>query len=75
MIKKHGPAAAGALTAALGLLIIAGWHAGRMDLVRLQPAWSPMQYEAAFCFLLSGAGLAALAFGRRRPAAALKEDL
>lgn len=71
MIKKHGPAAAGALTAALGLLIIAGWHAGRMDLVRLQPAWSPMQYEAAFCFLLCGAGLAALAFGRRRPAAAL----
>ena len=72
MTAKAWPSAAlGGLTSALGLLVMGGWHAQRMDLVRLLPSLAPMQYDAAACFLLCGAGLAALAFGRRRPAAAL----
>ncbi|MFI5344922.1 MAG: sensor histidine kinase [Elusimicrobiota bacterium] len=64
-------AAAGGLTAALGLLVMGGWHAHRMDLVRVLPSLVPMQYDAAVCALLCGAGLAALGLGRRRAAAAL----
>ncbi|HEX4046360.1 MAG TPA: HAMP domain-containing sensor histidine kinase [Elusimicrobiota bacterium] len=70
-MRKAWTAAAGGLAAALGLVVMWGWHAGRMDLVRLLPALVPMQYDAAVCFALCGAALAALAFGRRRSAAAL----
>jgi signal transduction histidine kinase len=71
-MKKSLPAAAvGVLNSVLGLIVMAGWHARRMDLVRVLPSLAPMQYDAAACFLSCGAGLAALAFGRRRSAAAL----
>ncbi|HXS99238.1 MAG TPA: HAMP domain-containing sensor histidine kinase [Elusimicrobiota bacterium] len=70
--KKAWPAAAaGGFAAALGVIAMGGWHAERMDLVRMLPSAMPMQYDAAVCLLLCGAGLAALALGRRRPALAL----
>ncbi|MES2705851.1 MAG: ATP-binding protein, partial [Verrucomicrobiota bacterium] len=48
-----------ALTAALiGMTVLAGWHMGNVNIVRLQPNLVPMQYLTAFCFLLGGAGLA-----------------
>src|SRR6185312_14100815 len=64
-------AGAGASAALVGAIVIAGWHAQRMDIVRLLPSAAPMPYDAAACLVLCGAGMAALALGRRRAAAAL----
>jgi signal transduction histidine kinase len=69
--KSRAAAAAGALAAVLGAVVAGGWHSGRMDLVRALPSAAPMQYDAAVCLLLCGAGLSALALERRRAAAIL----
>ena len=72
MTRKSWPAAAaGGLASAMGLIVMSGWHAHRMDVVRVLPSLAPMQYDAAVCFVLCGSALAALVLGRRRPAALL----
>lgn len=63
--------AAGGLAAALGLVVLGGWHGHRMDLVRVLPAFVPMQYDDALGFFFCGASLAALTFARRRAAVVL----
>ncbi|RYD37199.1 MAG: hybrid sensor histidine kinase/response regulator [Verrucomicrobiaceae bacterium] len=52
----------GALCAALGMMVMAGWHAEGIPLVRIRPGPMPMPYLTAVCFLLSGTGLLCLAF-------------
>ena len=54
----------GFLSAALGAVVIIGWHAHLTALIQLRPTLAPMQYNTAFCFLLAGAGLIALAWRR-----------
>lgn len=39
--------------AALGALVIFGWHAGINQIVQMYPGWVPMQYNTALCFLLA----------------------
>jgi sensor domain CHASE-containing protein len=59
-------AAIGFLCAALGVAVLIGWHADLPALLQLRPTLAPMQYNTALCFLLAGAGLGALVWGRVR---------
>ena len=52
---------AAGLTAVLGLMVLVGWHAHAPMLVQVHPTFVPMQYNTELGFLLSGAGLLALA--------------
>src|SRR5688500_16030449 len=58
--------AASGIAMALGLAGLVGWHTGSAILLQLGPTLAPMQYNSALSFVLSGAGLLALALGRSR---------
>ena len=58
--------AAGALSAALGLMVMIGWHTHNRTLLQIHPAFIAMVYNTALCFFLSGVGLVAVACGMRR---------
>ncbi|MDB6132025.1 MAG: sensor signal transduction histidine kinase [Verrucomicrobiales bacterium] len=47
----------GLFCAALGMVVLIGWHTGNAFLVTGQSGFMPMQYLTALCFLLSGAGV------------------
>ncbi|MBI4605927.1 MAG: response regulator [Planctomycetes bacterium] len=64
-------AVAGASSAALGLLVIAGWHLRVPFLVQVRPGWTAMVYNTALGFILCGAALLAARAGKRRLPAAL----
>jgi PAS domain S-box-containing protein len=55
---------AGTAAAALGLVVIVGWHTQNSVLIRVSPAAAPMSYNSALAFLLCGAGLLLAAGGR-----------
>ncbi|MGH8069777.1 MAG: GAF domain-containing protein [Candidatus Entotheonellia bacterium] len=61
---------AGVAIAALGLVVMAGWHFHNVTLVQLDPTLAPMHYNAALSFVLCGTGLLALMCRRPRVAAA-----
>jgi two-component system NtrC family sensor kinase len=61
---------AGGVVAALGLLVLAGWHTDSVALVQIGPTVRPMSYSAALCLALGGTGLLALTLGWSRLAAA-----
>ena len=52
----------------LGLVVLVGWYTGADVLVRLVPAFGPMQHHTALGLLLCGVGLLLLSLDRRRPA-------
>lgn len=54
----------GSLSIALGLLVIFGWHTSSTLLVKVHPAFSPMPYSASFGFVVTGAGLLFVVYGR-----------
>ena len=58
--------AAGGIATALGLAGLVGWYTGSAILVQFAPTLAPMQYNSALSFLLSGAGILALTWGRSR---------
>lgn len=58
----------GALVAALGAVVLAGWHFHAPVLVQLHPSWVPMQYNTALSFI--ALGLAVLLLAAARPLAA-----
>jgi C4-dicarboxylate-specific signal transduction histidine kinase len=58
---------AAGLSAALGLTVLVGWYTHSAILVQVSPAFVPMQYNTALGFLLCGAGLLCLLFGRPHP--------
>ncbi len=57
-------AVVGLVSAALGALVLIGWHAHLIALVQMRPTLAPMQYNAALCFLLAGVGMFAVSLGR-----------
>ena len=57
---------AGELAVALGSVVLFGWYTHSSRLVQVQPAFAPMQYNAALCVLLCGFGLLALSWERVR---------
>ncbi len=59
------PLVCGAVTLALGSVVIIGWHTGNDRLVRVLPGYRPMVYLTAVCFLLSGLTLLFRHAGRK----------
>jgi signal transduction histidine kinase/DNA-binding response OmpR family regulator/HPt (histidine-containing phosphotransfer) domain-containing protein len=55
---------AGGLSAALGLVVIIGWHTHNQTLLRIHPDFIAMVYNTALCFFLCGVGLVAVGFKR-----------
>lgn len=43
----------------VGLVVIFGWYTNTTILMQINPAYTPMQYNTALCFLLTGFGLIA----------------
>jgi len=56
--------ACGAILVALGGMVMAGWWMRSEIVVQIRPDFTPMQFNTALCFLLSGAGLLALTLRR-----------
>src|SRR5947209_8959029 len=63
-------AAAGALTALLGVAVVAGWLTGTEILLHPRAKWAGTQQVTALAFALAGVGLLATALRRRAPAVA-----
>lgn len=55
-----------AVSGAVGLIVLIGWHAHIRAMVQIRPGLSPMRYNASLCLVISAAALAAFAFGRLR---------
>jgi len=62
---------ASVLSLLLGLVVLTGWYTHNLNLIQVNPAFVPMQYNTALGFVLSGLGLLALAFTRLHTAALL----
>jgi signal transduction histidine kinase/ActR/RegA family two-component response regulator len=56
---------AGGVSGGLGLVGLIGWYLHNVALVQVVPAFAPIQYNTALCFLVGGVSLLALA--RRLP--------
>jgi PAS domain S-box-containing protein len=56
----------GLSVALLGLAVLAGWCTANPLLIQIHPVFAAMHYNSALGLLVCGAGLAALAFDRRR---------
>ena len=52
----------------LGAAVLLGWYTHNVNLIQINPAFVPMQYNTALGFLLAGLGIAAIAFNLRRSA-------
>ena len=71
ILRKNPKAAAvvygsSLLSMLLGAVVLFGWYSGNTDLIQINPAFVPMQYNTALSFLLCGAGLGVLVSGRER---------
>lgn len=53
------------LSMLLGVTVLVGWYTQNTDLIQVNPAFVPMQYNTALGFLLAGSGLLATGTGRR----------
>lgn len=52
------------LSLLLGLAVLTGWYTHNLDLIQVNPAFVPMQYNTALGFVMAGLGLLTLAFSR-----------
>ena len=59
-----GALLASTLSLVLGLVVLTGWHTHTLGLIQVNPAFVPMQYNTALCFVMAGLGLLGLAFNR-----------
>ncbi|MDA1192489.1 MAG: hypothetical protein O3A46_12505, partial [Candidatus Poribacteria bacterium] len=64
-LYRNTTLAAGSLAALLGVFVMAAWHFKAYRLTHMLPNATPMVFNTAFCFALSGAGLIAYALDRR----------
>lgn len=47
---------AGGVVLTLGIVVMLGWHARNLAVIRVLPTAAPMYYNTALCFVLSGMG-------------------
>ena len=59
---------AGVFPLLLGVVVLAGWHLNVPVLIRIRPTFSPMVYNTALIFVVSGLGLVLASMGRLRSA-------
>ena len=76
LLRKHPVAAAivyvsSGLSVLLGAMVLFGWHTQNTDLIQINPAFVPMQYNTALGFLVCGAGLGLLVFRQEKIAMVL----
>ena len=64
VIALRVAAAAAALAASIGTLVIAGWYSGSPRLLQLRPSFVAMQFNTAVAFVLAGGAVIAAARGR-----------
>ncbi len=57
---------AGGIVLTLGIVVMFGWHAGNLAVIRVLPTAVPMYYNTALSFVLTGIGLLAMASGWSR---------
>jgi signal transduction histidine kinase/CheY-like chemotaxis protein len=57
---------AGGVCAAVGLIVLVGWHSGSPALTRIGAGWRSMAYNIALGLLACGIGIISLALHRRR---------
>ncbi len=70
-LSRRAGFAAGILVALLAAIVMTGWHLKSGRIVQIHPAFAPMQYNTALCFLLNGVSLALAARGAAGAARAL----
>jgi len=63
---RYIPAVSAALTVAMGLLVMIGWHVRSTAFIQVFPELPAMQYNTALCFCLLGVAFGLLLLGRRR---------
>jgi PAS domain S-box-containing protein len=68
-LLKTGIMICAGLAIGLGAVVLLGWYTHNQTLIQVLPIFVPMQYNTALGFLLCGAGMMALLFGRKRLAA------
>ncbi len=54
---RASPATCGGLAALLGAVVLLGWYTHDRALIQVRPAFVPMQYNTALCFVLCGIGM------------------
>jgi len=58
--KQIIPLLAGLLSVIIGSLVLWGWHTNNIALIQIHPDFAGMQYNSAFCFIVSGVALLAI---------------
>ena len=66
LFARYGATLAGAVSGAIGLTAIVGWHTHNRAAIQVNPAFAPMQYNTALGFVLCGIALAAVVWHRNR---------
>jgi len=56
----------GGLSVLLGTIVLVGWYTHNQNLIQINPAFVPMQYNTALGFFAGGLGLIALGLGKSR---------
>ena len=54
------------LSSLLGIVVLTGWYTHNLNLIQVNPAFVPMQYNTALGFVLAGLGQLAMVFPRWR---------
>ena len=62
----HFAVACGVIVALLSSVVMVGWYIKSSTLVQINPAFAPMQFNTALCFLCVSIGLLALHFNRSK---------
>lgn len=63
---RRFPLPAGAIVAALGILVIIAWFMHWRALIQIAPGLPPMKFDTALCFICCGTALASLAAKREK---------
>ncbi len=78
LLQQHGllwlkvATLAGALfSVVLGTIVIIGWYTHNLDLIQIDQAYVPMQYNTALCFMLSGLAFICVIYNKKWPACIL----
>jgi PAS domain S-box-containing protein len=64
--QRYATRVAGTLSVLLGLVVVLGWHIRSSQLIQVRAGFTPMVYNTALCFVLSGSALISSTLAWRR---------